>query len=334
MLICASLLIAASVSIGVVANNEVEVNASSNVASNINQNQANKVTSTGFVNSLNANDIVVITGTVNYKVSLGIITDQGEEVSYTNTPENGRRFVVVKGTSTNSYAFEDINTGKYISWTSGTTLSESTTLNSASSWGVSFNEDSSAVVTNKNGFFNALCMDLDNGVFTTCGFFSYLFGNVSDVRFYKVGAMDNGQEAANRFALQFNSLLLGSASYCDPNGASSNLNGVQSAWSAMSTSYSKLSKATKDIIANAQPNPSGNQIEKMVAQYVFIYAKYHASLALTNFMNRSDIPSASLAKGSAPLIDDSSWASIVIISLIGLTSALGFIIHKRKQHNN
>ncbi|MBQ7632480.1 MAG: M6 family metalloprotease domain-containing protein [Paludibacteraceae bacterium] len=66
---------------------------------------------------------------------------------YTTTPSGVYSFVVVEGSATGSFAFE--RDGKYWNWSTGNSLSTSTTISANSSWNVSFSSGD-AVIANVN----------------------------------------------------------------------------------------------------------------------------------------------------------------------------------------
>lgn len=98
-------------------------------------------------------------------------------------------------------------------------------------------------------------------------------------------------------------------------------------WSNLSSLYSALSTDSKNILVAAVANVSGNDIQKAVARYDYIVAKY----GYTNFMDRTIVAATATTDGISQL-RIGGISSIFILSAIGLTLIGGiFILRKKKE---
>ena len=94
--------------------------------------------------SISAGDTVLLVCETT-KGELSGITTVGTYVSYETTPAGSYPLDVVAGSGTNTYSFK--NGTNYLAWSSGNSLSTSTTKNSNSSWTVSFSSGN-AIINN------------------------------------------------------------------------------------------------------------------------------------------------------------------------------------------
>ena len=95
--------------------------------------------------SLSVGDTIVIV-CEGKKMELTSVASYGTGTSYSGIPQATYTLTVVEGSTSGTYAFKDSN-GKYLSWSSGNSLTLSGTLNANSSWNVSFS-NGNAVITN------------------------------------------------------------------------------------------------------------------------------------------------------------------------------------------
>ena len=106
------------------------------------------VTSYEKATSIAAGDQVVIVCSTKNKEFTGFSTSStvyGIASDYSNSPNATFVFDVVAGSSSGTFAFK--NGTKYLNWSSGNTATQSTSLNTNSSWKVSFS-NGNAVITN------------------------------------------------------------------------------------------------------------------------------------------------------------------------------------------
>lgn len=100
-----------------------------------------------------------------------------------------------------------------------------------------------------------------------------------------------------------------------------------STWSSLQSAFEALSADSKSVLIGAVASTSGNDVQKAVARYDYIVAKY----SYNNFMSRE------LLVGSATTNNNSQLriggiSSIFILSIIGLTVVGGiFFVRKRKE---
>ena len=85
------------------------------------------------------------TGTMELKSISSTSTPYGIGIKYTTTPAGTWTFDVVAGSATNTFAFK--NGDNYLAWSSGNSLKVSSTLDSNSSWTVTF-ESGNAIISN------------------------------------------------------------------------------------------------------------------------------------------------------------------------------------------
>lgn len=98
-------------------------------------------------------------------------------------------------------------------------------------------------------------------------------------------------------------------------------------WSTLSSLYSALSTDAKNALVSAVANVSGNDVQKAVARYDYIVAKY----GYTNFMDRTVVSATATTDGISQL-RIGGISSIFILSAIGLTIIGGiFILRKKKE---
>ncbi len=95
--------------------------------------------------SIEVGDTIVIV-CESKKMELVSIADYGTGKAYTDTPNATYNLTVVAGSTSGTYAFKDSN-GKYLSWSSGNSLKLSSTLDSSTSWNVTFS-NGNALITN------------------------------------------------------------------------------------------------------------------------------------------------------------------------------------------
>ena len=100
-----------------------------------------------------------------------------------------------------------------------------------------------------------------------------------------------------------------------------------STWSSLQSAFEALSNDSKSVLIAAVANTAGNDVQKAVARYDYIVAKY----GYTNFMSRELISSTATTNNTSQL-RIGGISSIFILSIIGLTVVGGiFFIRKRKE---
>ncbi len=112
---------------------------------------------------------------------------------------------------------------------------------------------------------------------------------------------------------------------CDDQGRNAPTYATGYSWSTFKTLYGKLSSADQQTLRTTASSESGNSIERAVAKYDYIVAKY----GYENFINRTVIPLSNHQK----LIVNNSILFISIASLMVAISAAGvyFLLRKKKH---
>ena len=133
--------------------------------------------------SLVAGDEVVLVNTSVTK-ELGSLTTSGTIYGTTvdvanSTPVGSNLLTVVAGNTEGSFAFKTSN-GKYLSWSSGNSLTSADEVTDASSWTITFDSEGNATVTNVGTTARILSYNSGSPRFAC-------YGNMSQqrVRFYK-----------------------------------------------------------------------------------------------------------------------------------------------------
>lgn len=117
---------------------------------------------------------------------------------------------------------------------------------------------------------------------------------------------------------------------CDATGATRPDNDN---WDIHGLSFLDLDETLRTIAKNAVANPDGSIIEKAMAKYDYVIAKYGTTL-FDNYIERTVSPVA----GSKTILESnnnsSATALVTIVALASLTAAGGFFfIRKRKEQN-
>ncbi|NCA97487.1 MAG: hypothetical protein EOM77_04890 [Bacteroidia bacterium] len=100
-----------------------------------------------------------------------------------------------------------------------------------------------------------------------------------------------------------------------------------STWSSLQSAFEALSADSKSVLTGTVASTSGNDVQKAVARYDYIVAKY----AYNNFMSR-ELLAGSATTNDASQLQIGGISSILILSIIGLTVVGGFFfVRKRKE---
>lgn len=287
-----------------------------------------------YLTSLTYNDVVIITSSEK-NVSFGDIKNkQGQEVPFSGNPVDGRKFVVKAGSKAGSFAFLTTD-GDYLAWNSGNTITTSTEINSNSSWDVSRwdNDKTHFFMANTAGIFRYLVNGISDNDFATYGVLSMIFTDTAPLRFFKVGVASAGAAETTtlqNFTDEFNSNFIGTGSICDPNGSTTNTQSVLEQWTLLEQQYNSLDSASKVFVAEQNPDANGSDIEKMIAQYVYIYNKYGKSLGLNNFMARDEIVKNIAGTNKNNNLATNAGAIGVVALIGGLTIILAYVSLRKK----
>lgn len=187
---------------------------------------------------------------------------------------------------------------------------------------LSYSDDDSATViagSNSNKYHLTLKTDGDR-------FRYYASGTV---QLYKLVESDNADAYAQTFLGAFT---------CDATGESEPTFAIKEestywSWSLLATEYDKLTSVEKEQFRLGVASESGSNIEKALARYDYIVAKYGTS-KYSNFMNRTITPLSSSRIALASVIGNTGTtvSIIVVVSLVSLTAIGGyFFLRKRKE---
>ena len=149
------------------------------------------------------------------------------------------------------------------------------------------------------------------------------------VQLYKLVESDNADAYAQTF--------LGAIT-CDATGATAPTFTIKEgstywSWSLLATEYDTLTAAEKEQFRTGVASESGSNIEKALAKYDYIVAKYGTG-SYSNFMNRTITPlsSSRILLNNVLGSNGGAVSVIVIVSLVSLTAIGGyFFTRKRKE---
>jgi uncharacterized protein YjdB len=149
-------------------------------------------------------------------------------------------------------------------------------------------------------------------------FFAFAMTAASGTNYYDSIVVNVADEDAVAYAQTF-------LSSTDDECASLAVTG--STWSTLSSLFSALSTSSKNVLIAAVANVSGSDIQKAVARYDYIVAKY----GYTNFMSRELVSGTATTDGNISQLRIGGISSIFILSAIGLTLIGGMFFLKRKR---
>ena len=118
-----------------------------------------------------------------------------------------------------------------------------------------------------------------------------------------------------------------SAFTCDATGTNAPTFASGKSWASLKTAFQALTTPHQNALKNATANESGTDIEKAVARYDYVVAKY----GYENFMNRTITNSANKMN----VFNGNSTNNILLIlgsiSLLGGLTYLAYFLKKRKE---
>ena len=160
----------------------------------------------------------------------------------------------------------------------------------------------------------------------------YSFGN-SNASFSTFGAAKitslkktmGFEETADSFSAMFLNEMT-----CNASGTSVPSFNDGFSWSEFETRYNTLEASEKLRISSAEKSESGNNIERMLARYEYVIAKYGTS-SYKNFLNKSITPLANSVFFFTTRNNNS--LSFVIIASVMAISLAGVIIIRKRKHN-
>ncbi len=151
------------------------------------------------------------------------------------------------------------------------------------------------------------------------------YDNINVVQLKNITKAVGFEETADSFSYMFLNEMT-----CNNAGTSAPEFNDGFSWSTFETRYNALASEEKARITEASKNQNGNNIEKMLARYEYVVAKYGTS-SYKNFLNKSISPLA----GSLTIFttrNSNALSLIIIVSIISATALLVVVSRKRK-HN-
>ncbi len=283
--------------------------------------------------SLTAGDKVVIVAQANRNSTSGYALTSTLKNSYYLTPTDASisnlkltltsdmEVWTVGGSSTSGFTFCSADGTKYLQgYTSGTY--KDLALPSTASEGTSWNVSANAAGTGYDMYTTYSGTNVYLEYYSSKGSFSAYSASATDyvLNFYKETSVSVNP------ALEYAQNFL-SAFTCDATGTNAPTFVSGKSWASLKTAFQALSTPHQNTLKNATANESGTDIEKAMARYDYVVAKY----GYENFINRTISNSANkmnIIKGAS--IND-------ILLVMGITSLLGgftflaYFLKKRKE---
>lgn len=118
-----------------------------------------------------------------------------------------------------------------------------------------------------------------------------------------------------------------SAFTCDATGTNAPTFASGKSWASLKTAFNALSTTDQNTLKNATANESGTDIEKAVARYDYVVAKY----SYENFMNRTITSSANRMNVFGGHTTNYILLILGSVSLLGGLTYLAYFLKKRKE---
>ena len=164
---------------------------------------------------------------------------------------------------------------------------------------------------------------------------NYTFGNYGNRTLfaaYSLTAYPNNYKVQFEASLQTNPALEFAQTFlaaftCDSTGANEPTFANGKSWSSLKTAFNNLSTPHQNTLKNATANENGTDIEKAMARYDYVVAKY----GYENFINRA---SGNSANRMNKFNSDSANNLLLVLgsmSLLGGLTYLAYFLKKRKE---
>ena len=288
--------------------------------------------------SLSAGDKVVIVAQANrnstsgYAMTSSIVsqyyfdkaeaTISNQKLNYTST----MAVWTVGGDATNGFTFYNETEAKYFygyTTTSGTKTYRDLGLTTDSThtgtkWTVTANNAGTGYDMKTTHNSNNLYLEY----YTTKGNFSAYTASATDVviNFYKETSTSTNPalEYAQNFLAAFT---------CDATGATAPTFASGKSWASLKTAFNSLSTPHQNTLRNATANENGTDIEKAMARYDYVVAKY----GYENFINRASGNSANRMNTFHSDTANNLLLVLGSMSLLGGLTYLAYFLKKRKE---
>ena len=282
---------------------------------------------------ISAGDKVVIVAQANRDSTTGYAVTSTLKNSYYITPTDAAisnkqltltsdmEVWTVGGNSTNGFTFCSADGTKYIQgYTSGSykDLAFPSTATDGTAWKVSAN----AAGTGYDMYTTYSSTDIYLEYFSSKGSFSAYSASATDyvLNFYKETSVSTNPalEYAQNFLAAFT---------CDSTGANAPTFVGSNTWATLKAAFNNLSTPHQNTLKNATANESGTDIEKAMARYDYVVAKY----GYENFINRTSGNSANRMNN---FNSDSANNLLLVLgsmSLLGGLTYLAYFLKKRKE---
>lgn len=133
---------------------------------------------------------------------------------------------------------------------------------------------------------------------------------------------DSSTDGATTFAQEFMNAFT-----CDATGTNAPTFASGKSWASLKTAFNALSTTDQNTLKNATANESGTDIEKAVARYDYVVAKY----SYENFMNRTITSSANRMNAFGGHTTNYILLILGSVSLLGGLTYLAYFLKKRKE---
>ena len=248
-------------------------------------------------------------------------TISNQKLNYTS----GMAVWTVGGSASTGYTFYSESAGQYFygyGSTSGTktyrNIGLSDTAGDGSSWTVAANAAGTGYDVHTS--YNSIDIYLE--YYTSKSDFSGYYQSATDVviNFYKETSTSTNPalEYAQNFLAAFT---------CDATGTNAPTFASGKSWATLKTAFSSLSTPHQNTLKNATANQSGTDIEKAVARYDYVVAKY----GYENFMNRTISNQANKMNPFNSSSTNNLFMVLGSISLLGGLTYLAYFLKKRKE---
>ena len=158
--------------------------------------------------------------------------------------------------------------------------------------------------------------------YSTKGSFSAFSASATDyvLNFYKETSVSTNPalEYAQNFLAAFT---------CDATGTNAPTFASGKSWTTLKTAFNSLTTPHQNTLKNATANESGTDIEKAVARYDYVVAKY----GYENFMNRTISNQANKMNPFNSSSTNNLFMVLGSISLLGGLTYLAYFLKKRKE---
>jgi hypothetical protein len=139
---------------------------------------------------------------------------------------------------------------------------------------------------------------------------------------YKVQFVTTNQSSATDYANAFSKYLT-----CDATGNSAPTFTSPKSWNVYKLAFDSLDQSAKTVLVNATANPAGTEVEKAMARYDYIVAKYGTSTYI-DFIGRAP---SSPVNFKIFAYNKNQLIYIIVFTLVAYIAFAGYISTRSKQ---